>query len=136
MTVKKILPRCTCVTRDGTQCGRRVTDGSNPPICHIHARGTSSPLIPPPDEIDEIKILKRLARDSNPQVRLKAVDLLLDLKAKGEAAPSEAEQTDRFLDALTEEESARLDAILEQLRNLKEEVWTREPHLRPRFSGG
>ena len=55
-----------------------MTDGSNPLICHIHAGRNASPIIS--DEIDEIKILKKLARDSNPQIRLRAVDLLLEAK--------------------------------------------------------
>jgi hypothetical protein len=47
------------------------------------------------------------------------------------ATLSQSEETAHFLDALTESETARLDAILEQLRDLKEEVWAREPLLRP-----
>src|SRR5688500_2452990 len=91
MTVKKhrrLLPRCSSVTRDGSQCGRRVADGSNPPVCSVHQGKVTSPIIA--DEIDEIKILKRLARDTNPQVRLRAVDLLLDLKRKAGAANATA----------------------------------------------
>ena len=104
-----------------------MTDGSNPAICHIHAGRNASPIIP--DEIDEIKILKKLARDSNPQIRLRAVDLLLDLKAKRAESPHHAreQESELFLDVLTDEEIARLDAILEMLRDFKEEVWAREP---------
>jgi hypothetical protein len=113
-----------------------VTDSSQPPICHIHARPHASPIIPPPDQIDEMKILQKLARDSDPRVRLRAVDLLIDLKAKAKIDPDKraADESDNFLDELTSDELARLDALLASLRDFKEEIYSTRPHLRP--SGG
>jgi hypothetical protein len=61
-----------------------VADGSNPPICFIHAKGSQSPIIPPPEQIDELKVLKQLARNSDPRIRLRAVDLLISLRTKDE----------------------------------------------------
>jgi hypothetical protein len=115
-----------------------VADGSQPPLCHIHAaiaRGqASSPLTEPIDDIDEVKILKRLARDSNPQVRLRAVDLLLEVKRKNKekAEDGPAGPTPRqFLDALTPEERTAVQSLVTQLREIQKVVYARAPKLRP-----
>jgi hypothetical protein len=80
-----LLPRCIGRCRDGSQCSRRVVNAANPqaPLCHLHdGRDPVSPIIPPPDEVDEMKILKRLARSSDQRISLRAVDLLLTLQQK------------------------------------------------------
>src|SRR5688500_4190035 len=123
MTIKKssrVLPRCTSVTvKDGSQCGRRVADGSNPPVCSVHQGKTTSPLIPPANEIDEIKILMKLARDSVPRVRLRAVDLLLDLKAKAKGEKtfdgSGVTSARAFVEALTVDERVTVRSLLMQM---------------------
>ena len=126
---RKSAPRCVSVCRDGTQCGRRVTDGSNPPVCHIHAGRSKSPIIS--DEVDEVKILKRLARDANPQVRLRAVDLLLSLKEKDRDKPTAQRQPPFYVDALTDDERTRLGALMQQYKAFQQEVWARDPSQRP-----
>ena len=103
-------------------------------MCHIH-KGGATGIIPPSDEIDEVKILKKLARDSDPRVRLRAVDLLLEQKRRGDEASSPVESREAvlhaFLKALTDEERARLIEILGTLRAFKETVYERRPDLRP-----
>jgi hypothetical protein len=107
-----------------------VTDGSNPPICHIHTGRAGG--IAQPNELDEIKILQKLARDSDPRVRLRAVDLLIDLKAKAKTEPAKQDDSyEEFFDALTEDELARFDDLLGQIKALKETVYARAPQLRP-----
>jgi hypothetical protein len=139
MSVKKarrLLPRCSGVTSDGTQCGRRVADGSNPPLCHIHAaiaRGQShSPLMDSGDEIDEVKILKRLARSKDDRVKLRAVDLLLEVKRRRLEAPAPAGPNYYpFVKALTTEERALVSELTMRFRALKEAVYERCPELAP-----
>lgn len=81
-----LAPRCVGVCKDNTQCGRRVIDGSQPPLCHLHrANPNLSPIIPPPDaDVDEIKLLRQLTRSTDPRVKLRAVDLLITLRRKDE----------------------------------------------------
>jgi hypothetical protein len=136
---RRLLPRCSGVTTDNTQCGRRVADGSNPPLCHIHAaisRGQAvSPLTDTGDEIDEVKILKRLARDSNPQVRLRAVDLLLEVKRKNRDRADEKAATGPtmrdFLLVLTPSEREEVADLIVRLRALQRRVYEKRPDLRP-----
>lgn len=130
----KRTPNCTHACRDGQPCGRKVTDGSQPPVCHIHrakAEGRSnSPLSPTPDDVDPIRILKRLARSSNESTSLKAVDLLLDLE-KTKKAEVKGPNYDAFLAVLTDDERTTIRSLHDQLQALRETVYTRCPDLRP-----
>lgn len=141
MSVKKqrrLLPRCSGVTSDNSQCGRRVADGSNPPLCHIHAamaRGEAASALTDTD-VDEIAILKRLARSSNEQIKLRAVDLLLEVKRKQKATDDERQlvagpTARQFLDALTADEREQVRALVRQLREIQRGVYERQPKLRP-----
>jgi hypothetical protein len=126
-----LLPRCLGRCRDGSQCSRRVTDGSHPPMCHLH-NGTpsASPIIPPPDEVDEMKILRRLAKDPTPQIRLRAVDLLISLRQKEEkgcercaaelaAARERADAIERMTDAQIAEARALINQAKAIVANAK-----------------
>lgn len=97
------LPRCAAMTRDGSQCGRRVADGSNPPICHVHAGpaqggAAASAAVP----FDGEKLLRKLAHSSNEGVALRATDLLMQLKGASGCATCAARA----------DESARADFII------------------------
>jgi hypothetical protein len=119
-------------TRKGGQCGRRVTDGSSPAVCHIHRAkqsGVHTPLTKPVD-LDELEIVRKLARSSDERIRLRAAELLIELKAKTEKPKAVADFT-KFLKALLPDERTRLLDFLAQLRTLKEEVYERLPQLRP-----
>src|SRR5262245_19056430 len=72
---------CSCVNTDGTRCGRSFTDGSNPPICHIHRAGATGQNVgkefgkgPQPSETPE-EIVRKLLSDSDASVHLRAVDM-------------------------------------------------------------
>jgi hypothetical protein len=138
---RRSLPRCTCVTKDGSTCGRRVSDGSNPPVCHIHRAHqqgrTVSPLTEPID-IDEEKILRRLMRDADPSIRLRAVTAWIEFKGKveKECPRCEARRDDERLNsvliaALVDEERTALTDALTSIRRIKEAVYAREPNARP-----
>lgn len=124
--VMKFTPSCSCSTRNGSQCGRKVTDGSQPPICHVHrlqqqGKG-SSPLIP--TEVDEISILKRLARDTSPQIRLRAVDILLSMKSgagceRCASEVSRAAELDQVLLRATQSQRLRLRDLVAEVKAIK-----------------
>lgn len=123
--------RCMANTKSGSRCGRWVTDGLLPALCHKHKPNAPAVgVIPPDDQIDEVKILKKLARDANPQVRLRAVDLLLSLKAKTTDQHEPAVDIKR----LTADERSRLERLLLAIREVREEVWTRDPQQRPSWA--
>ena len=82
------FPRCIGTCRDGSRCSRRVKDAENPqaPLCHLHrANPNLSPIIPPVDaDVDAIKLLNQLTRSTDPRVKMRAVDLLIQLRKKEE----------------------------------------------------
>ncbi len=135
--MSKSLPRCSMLCKDGTQCGRRVSDGSNPPVCHVHqqvAAGQPVGALTEPAEIDEMRILKRLANDKNPQVRLRAVDQLLSWQSKQLTCPACAarsehdEELAERLAAASDEDKERASALLREGLVL---LSLREPEMPP-----
>jgi hypothetical protein len=80
--MSKRTPRCSCVCADGSQCGRTVVDGSQPPICHIHRSvaagnphngGTTNPRkARTPEEVIEL-----LMHSKDESIRLRAADAYL-----------------------------------------------------------
>ena len=82
--MSNLLPRCEGICRDGTRCGRRVRDGV---LCKMHDGGPHpSPMIRAQQEAiadeDEMTTLRKLAKDRDARVRLRAVDLLISLRNK------------------------------------------------------
>jgi hypothetical protein len=133
---KKSLPRCSCVTKDGTQCGRRVADGSQPPVCSAHARHTS-PLTQRVERTPE-EILRKLMSDRDPSIRLRAVTEWIDYQRKQTIGCPRCEQrneaerlTTAFIAAWTDDEREAVAELLRQVRAVKETIYTREPQLRP-----
>lgn len=122
------------MTKSGSRCGRWVTDGSLPALCHKHKPNAPAVgIIPPEEAIDEVKILRKLARDANPQVRLRAVDLLLSLKSK-DAPTSASRALGVDVARLTPSERTRLEALVAAVRAVYEEVWKRSPDQRPSWA--
>ncbi len=121
--MSKSLPRCSMLCKDGTRCSRRVSDGSNPPVCHVHAAGEPVGGLTEP-VFDEMKILKRLMSDSSPQVRLRAVDLLLSWKHKQRDCPACAARSQRDKErteqiaAASDEDKGRAHTLLHELHEI------------------
>lgn len=121
--------RCVATCADGSRCAKAARRGSNPALCAFHDGSTQSAVVMPDDQIDEVKILRKLARDRNPQVRLRAVDLLLSIKKEQPRDPRS--DADAFIKALSSDERSELTELLGQLRAFKERIYAREPELRP-----
>jgi hypothetical protein len=92
-------------------------------ICAVHTGVARSPVIPPDGEIDEIAILKKLAKDSNPTVRLRAVDLLLSLKSKGSS--DERQRAPFTVSELTDDERNTLTELIARVREFRHAVLVR-----------
>ncbi|HXT69385.1 MAG TPA: hypothetical protein VN700_06510 [Vicinamibacterales bacterium] len=121
------FPRCTFVNRDNTRCARRVGDASQPPVCHIHKNLANGGTLTTPVELDEVEILRKLARDSNPQVRLRAVDLLLSLKRETSAhvrSGGALTSADVVRNA-TPAERERLQSLIKQVASIKATILRR-----------
>lgn len=123
MSRSKVLPRCTMRTRNGTACGRRVSDGSIPPICHIH-RGTNGGIAVAASEPDDLLgQARRMLKDKDATVRLRAIDLCLKLQERAEKrcgiCADRAEQ-DRelaaLIDRLSDDERARALSLILELK--------------------
>jgi hypothetical protein len=123
-------PRCSFLLPDNTQCSRRVGDGTSPPVCHIHRTKVNGGGLMAPIDLNEMEILKKLARDSNPQVRLRAVDLLLSLKREARAEAPDTRNSD-FLKRATPAQRDALRDLLKQIAAIKTAVLgqpAQEPH--------
>ena len=124
MAQSKPLPRCVSRTAAGDQCGRRVADGSNPPVCHVHARGVSGIAVAP-DEFDGEKQLRKLARSSNEQVALRATDLLMTMQRQAasgdcDACRANAERSAESNDILERCTNKQLDEMRSLLARIRE----------------
>jgi hypothetical protein len=125
-------------TRNSGQCGRRVADGSIPPICHVHQqKGNVGSLTQPVDANPE-DIYQRLMRDSDPAIRLRAVDAWLAYQDKKKSgcdtcrARAEAEKrSDQFVAALSEAERYEMGDVMAPYHQFKERMYLRHPDLRP-----
>jgi hypothetical protein len=127
------LPRCSCVTRNGSPCGRRVSDGSNPPVCHVHRlqqQGKGTSALTQPVERSPLEIIQRLMRDRDPSIRLRAANAYLDHLGKPQPDARPTEWHD-FVKALSENERVEMLALLQALDEFKKRIYTREPDLRP-----
>ncbi len=112
-------------TADGSQCGRRVSDSSAPPICHIHRGlngGVAQSTVEPDDLLGQAR---RLLRDRDATVRLRAIDLCLKLEERREnrcpsCARRSQEDAERsaLLDKVTDHERERLRTLLTDVRGI------------------
>ena len=119
----KPLPRCVCITKDGTQRGRRVSDGSNPPVCHVHRAqqaGTSVSPLTEPLAFSPEETLRRIAADSKHAHQVQALRMLLDRQGCSTcAARAATEDPDGRIDVwgdVTDHEGERLRALIAELQ--------------------
>jgi hypothetical protein len=131
---------CVMKCADGSPCGRRVTDGSLPPICHLHrAVAAGNPhnggTTNPPRDLDPLDVLRRDLRASEASVRVRAATELLaeERRRRDERADHDAVDVayQAFSAALTPEEKVALYELLLQVRFLKLKVYQRCPAARP-----
>lgn len=126
----KSLPICTCLTKDGSRCGRRVSDGSNPPICHVHrAQQAGKPVgaLTEPAPFDaERKLLKIAANDRHPQ-QLQALKLLRERTECARCAANADADKERsaFFASLNHDDKARLAEVIAALDVIKRDVRAR-----------
>jgi hypothetical protein len=83
-------------------------------------------------------LLKRLMKDRNPTVRLRAIEAITKREERRASAcptcasaSADAEVRAQFVDALTLEELDSLSKSLAEVRALRTSVYTRRPDLRP-----
>lgn len=105
MSVTKIVPRCVARCADGSQCGRRVKDGTLS-VCHIHQRQAAGLpqagqlFAPQHDTDDPLVLLRRLMKDKDPTVRLRAIDQILKLEEKRKVDTSDRDEVANIPDAM------------------------------------
>jgi len=130
---RKRTPKCSCVCRDGSPCLRGVTDGSNPPVCHVHRTqqagqpqpGYSAPPANPED------VLQKLLSDQNPRIRLRAAESWLAQKEKQKAADPDDRQKSRealYGELLNDPVFAEAGHIM---GDFQERYWRAHPDERP-----
>jgi len=128
--MKKPLPRCVALDRKGAQCARRVSDGSNPPICHVHRPGASSALTAPVERTP-LEVIQKLMADRDPAIRLRAANAYLDQLAKDakgcpkcERRISDDEVREDMLSRATAQDRHDLSRLIAQVNELTARIAT------------
>ena len=119
--------RCSCVCADGSPCGRRVTDCSQPPVCHVHravaagnphnggsinARRSKTPE----------QVLEDLLHSKDESVRLRAADAFLKRQEREGACPRcQAHIVDdgpreQAIQRMTDEQRVRVRALIDEIK--------------------
>jgi hypothetical protein len=114
--------RCSCVCSDGSPCGRRVTDGSNPPICHIHKghAGFQRKSQTPEQVLDD------LMRSKDEAIRLRAADAFLKRQERQTACPRCQAERERDQDReaavarLTADQRHQIHELIQRVRDILE----------------
>jgi hypothetical protein len=133
------FPRCIGTCRDGSRCGRRVKDAANPqaPLCHLHdGRGPVSPVIPNFEEGEgttPLALLRRLTRDRDSRVKIRALDLLLKNEERARAKDACPRCASRAVDAdvyrrFTDEQMEEARALFQRWQAIKAAAATQPIH--------
>lgn len=138
----RLSPKCSGVKSDGTQCSRKVTDGSQPPTCHLHRPNAVLTGVAAASDTDDLQVLlRRLTKDHDKAIRLRAIEAILKWEERQSTAcaactarSKEERQTTALIDGLSDEERTSLLAALATLRAVRETIYTRRPELRPAWS--
>src|SRR4029079_2131715 len=115
--------RCSCVCADGSPCGRRVTNGSQPPVCHLHravASGNShnGGSVNPRKSKTPEQVLEDLLHSKDEAVRLRAADAFLKRQEREAGCPTcqgrIADDTarERAIHRMTHEQRVRIRALI------------------------
>jgi hypothetical protein len=108
-------PQCTFILKDGLRCGLRTQRGDRR-FCRNHTANASKVGTFQPKPTDPDAILEKLLRDSDPAIRLRA----LEMYEKREAAKSAAKRESFDARVLTADETAIAlfaIAIMDSVRN-------------------
>ena len=119
-------PNCSCVTRNGSPCGRKVTDGSQPPVCHVHrlaAQGKSVSPLTQAAPFDPVAKMKKIAMNDRHPQQLQA---LKELRESGCVACAARQRASADLDLViaraTEEQRTEMRGLLKRLAAIKDVV--------------
>ncbi len=136
---RRPFQRCTAICADGQRCGRWCKAGQLTCSAHDPSRKAHGVIAAQAEEdADPETLYRRLMRDREPQIRLRALNAYLDWLQKNErrckacaARTAEDQLRDEFVVALTDAETAALYSALAEVRRIKQLVYERLPHLRP-----
>ena len=112
-----------CVARcaDGSPCGRRVTDGSNPPLCHIHKAGAIGAPFKVKRKSPE-QVLDDLMHSRDESIRLRAADAFLKRQERETLCPrcaaNRADERERMsaIHRLTHEQRCQVEDLIRMVR--------------------
>lgn len=109
---------CTATCRDGQRCGNYARPGKD--VCPFHDREIKKSRGP----IDPIKILETLTQSKDHRVRLRAVDLLIELRQKEKLSGTQVDHAylDNIFRRLTEGQRARVTEIVSHHKSLHAEL--------------
>jgi hypothetical protein len=128
---------CIAKAADGSRCGKWALPGSTVCSAHDPTRKPSG-IIAQQETDDPHVIYKRLMKDKDAQIRLRATNAYMDFLAKQQrrcatcaARADEEKARTALVEALTDEEAEVLHAALSEVNRIKALVYERVPHLRP-----
>ncbi len=136
---RRAYQRCTAICADGQRCGRWCKAGQLTCSAHDPNRKAVGVIAAQAEEEADPGVLyKRLMKDKDAQIRLRALNAFLDWEAKQKrgckvctARAAEDQLRDDLVDAMTDQERADVYAALGELRRVKERIYQRSPRLRP-----
>jgi hypothetical protein len=117
-----------------------VTDGSQPPICHIHrSQANGNPFnggrLKTPPDLDPVEVLRRDLRSGEASVRVRAATELLSEERRRRAERQEIDADDQawvvFKAAVLPDEVRELNGLANRIRLIKAQVYQRCPDARP-----
>ena len=121
--------RCSCVCADGSPCGRRVTDGSQPPVCHVHrAVAAGNPhnggSVNPRRSKTPEQVVEDLLHSKDDAIRLRAADVFLKRQEREAGCPTcQARIADdgtreRAIHRMTYEQRMRVRALIDEIKTI------------------
>jgi hypothetical protein len=122
--------RCSANDRKGQQCGRRVKDGSNPPLCHIHKTGTPTGTPFKRRRKSDEEIIEDLLGSDNDSTRLRALELRRELERDRQTAKTSFDLIENELLRATDDDRDELLFHCGAIRVIRERVRT-QPLARP-----
>jgi hypothetical protein len=128
---------CAGHDRRGRPCGLRAPQGEQ--FCHKHKPGAQpTPLIAAQQTDDPVVLLKRLMKDRDASIRLRALEAFMkweDRRSVGcpkcEAVALAAREQEKFINGVTDDERERITDLLALLDDEIHAVYDRDPDLTP-----